>query len=278
VKLAWIVVALVLASAPRVARADDPAAVALLPLDAEPRLELYGQPVASEVARALVAGGIDVVVVGPKMAVPERARLIVDGKLTSGKGDVVTIALRIRDRDTGSVLDQLSSNAPQLTSIDQAASDVSARVLPAVRMRLAALAPKAKPAPIDKPIAHRPSAPPAAPPALTVAITGDEPLRSALAAATDRWVRARHREPHPVTAQPALAIEIVDYTVEPGAVPLARARVHVQLGGAFDRVITTDTVVGDRDQPPAKLAERVATEVLAILSPNAARAMPELAP
>src|SRR5690242_3933246 len=82
--------------------ADDDA-VALLPLDADARLELYSQSVASEVARALVAGGVDVVVVGPKMAVPERARMIVDGTIT-GKGDSVTLTLRMRDARAGTVL------------------------------------------------------------------------------------------------------------------------------------------------------------------------------
>ena len=53
------------------ARADDK--VALLPLDAAAKLEVYGQVVASEIAQALIAGKIDVVVVLPKMAVPVEA-------------------------------------------------------------------------------------------------------------------------------------------------------------------------------------------------------------
>src|SRR4249919_3150487 len=77
------------------ARAEPAAqgdAVALLPLDAERSLEIYGQPVASELARALVAGSVQVVVVGPKMAVPERARLIIDGTISLGKASAVTIS------------------------------------------------------------------------------------------------------------------------------------------------------------------------------------------
>ena len=46
-----IAIALVIACAATSVRAD-PASVALLPLDAEAKLEIYGQPVASEVARA----------------------------------------------------------------------------------------------------------------------------------------------------------------------------------------------------------------------------------
>src|SRR5437588_6036430 len=87
-------------------------AVALLPLDADQRLEVYGQPVAGEIARELVAGGIDVVVVGPNMAVPERAKLIVDGTISAGKGASVVLAVRIRERATGATLDKLDATAP----------------------------------------------------------------------------------------------------------------------------------------------------------------------
>jgi len=298
----WLVAVIVAAAAlaaPRAARADD--AVALLTLDADARLEIYGQPVASEVARALVAGGIDVVVVGPKMGVPARARLIVDGKIIGSKADTVVLSLRIRDRDSGTVLDNLTTDATALTSIDQAEADLSARVLPIVRARLAAIrAAKAAAAePIHAPAPPSPHA--SAPTPLLVAVTAStptgEPLRGPLGEATDAWLRARHREPRAVApaglaagkaaatidqqrATAGLALEILDYTIEPGKVPLARARVRVRLADAthvvFDRVVITDTIVGDRDQPLAQLAGRVAREVLAILAPNAAREMPEL--
>jgi hypothetical protein len=39
----------------------------------------------------------------------------------------------------------------------------------------------------------------------------------------------------------------------------------------FDRVIATDTVVGDKGLPVAELAGRVAREVLAILRPHVRR-------
>src|SRR5215468_10544975 len=78
----------VLAGVPRRAVAEPAPAgdvVALLPLDADKSLEIYGQPVASELARALVAGNVYVVVVGPRMAVPDNARLIIDGTIALGK-------------------------------------------------------------------------------------------------------------------------------------------------------------------------------------------------
>jgi len=41
----------------------------------------------------------------------------------------------------------------------------------------------------------------------------------------------------------------------------------------FDRVVVTDTIVGERRMPPAELAIRVAEEVLAILRPHVRRAV-----
>src|SRR5262245_21708357 len=77
-----IVVWIVIGAVP--ARAET---IALLPLDADKRLEVYGQPVAAEIGRALKEAGIDVVVVGAKMDVPARAELIVDGTIKAAKGD-----------------------------------------------------------------------------------------------------------------------------------------------------------------------------------------------
>src|SRR5438874_5521770 len=130
-RAALVIALVVVAAHGSPARAGGEAdTVALLPLDADQRLEIYGQPVASELARALGAGGIEVVVVGRKMAVPERARLVIDGTIKAGKGDAVTLAVRVRDKSSGAVLDTQSVNAPELTAIDRAAEQLSALVLP----------------------------------------------------------------------------------------------------------------------------------------------------
>src|SRR3954465_9134812 len=134
------IVSLVLAAAtaaPAGAEGDD--AVALLPLDAEARLAIYGQPVASEIARALVQGGVDVVVVGPRMAVPERAVLIVDGTIAASKTDAVTLSLRVRNRVDGTTMATTQSTAQGLSNIDKAAADLSAKVLPIVNEQIAKL-------------------------------------------------------------------------------------------------------------------------------------------
>ena len=99
-------------------RADS---VALLPLDGEKRLEIYGQPVAAELARALNGAGVEVVVVGAKMAVPEKAKLIVDGTIKA-KGQTVTLELRIRDAKDGAELEKLPPSSGQLMNIDKVAA------------------------------------------------------------------------------------------------------------------------------------------------------------
>lgn len=249
------------------ARADAPApgTVALLPLDADRSLELYGQPVASEIARALGAGGIEVVVVGPKMAVPEGARVIVDGTIKAGAGDTVALAVRVRRRADGAILDTIEA-ATALATIDRGAHDVAARLLPSVRAQLVAIA-AAAPAPAIATAPHRPPPPAPTPiPATAVIAKGAratelEPLRAALVVAADAWSRA---QPAPL----ALAFEVERYTVEVArGVPIARARVRLVAGDPaaprFDRVIVTDSVVGARDHADA-LPAIVAREVVAI--------------
>src|SRR5438067_2182007 len=120
-----LVLALVLV--PRAVRADD--SVALLPFDTEKKLELYGQPVASEIAKALTGEHINVVVVVAKMAVPEGARFIIDGTISAGKGDSVHLTARIRDRATGTTVAKLAADAPAVTNIDAAEATLAKDVL-----------------------------------------------------------------------------------------------------------------------------------------------------
>jgi len=271
-------------------------AVALLPLDTDRSLEIYGQPVASELARALVAGSVSVVVVGPKMAVPERARLIIDGTIALGKASAITISLRIRNTLDGIVLETLSATAPGLANIDSAAAELSARILPLVRDWLAAIQ---RPSSRDDRSAARGPAPAADRPML-VAITdaghgAQAVLHGALDAAVADWALAQHRpieklDPRKLDRKIAVAsvaaarsdlavgFWILDYVPETGALPMARARVRVQITDAravrFDRVVVTDTVLGDPGLRSPELASRVAREVLAILRPHLLRNVP----
>lgn len=279
-RLVLVSLALVLALVAPAFADDD--AVALLPLDADAKLELYSQSVASEVARALVAGGVDVVVVGPKMAVPERARMIVDGTIT-GKGDNVTLTLRMRDARAGAVLGSVPATA---TSVTQATEELSAKIVPAVKQQLAAL----HTAPVvQHPIEHPPAPVAKTEPALILGeVMGQGPLRDALQQELAPWAKRKLEVmpnvlvdmvvptlPATRNADAAIALEVLAFSVTGGEVPLARARVRVRVVDrsqvVFDRVIHTDTVVGDRHQSSDALAARTAREVLAILEPHMKR-------
>jgi len=252
--------------------------VALLPLDGEKRLEIYGQPVAAEIGRALQAEGIDVVVVGAKMNVPERAQLIVDGTIKADKKNAITLEIRIRDPKQGTVLETLPASAATLTTIDKAAAELSAKVVPAVKTHVAALArPQVetpRPPAVPPPDTHADTRPPSPrPAAIATRVTSKRPspvldlLAGALRDESTSWSQS-----HAGTAARGadLALEIVAFDVTPGEVPLARARVHarIRINGEvrFDRIIRTDTVVGDKRIADAALAARTAREVLAIVN------------
>ena len=125
------------------------------------------------------------------------------------------------------------------------------------------------------------------------------PLRGALEAAVASWARAHHRVQHSVdparldAAQVARTVTaggadlsigfwILGWTFDPpadaGKPAMARARVRVQISDAravvFDRVVATDTVLGDPGRGQPELAARVAREVLAILGPHIQRSVP----
>jgi hypothetical protein len=276
--------------------------VALLPLDADSQLELFGQPVASEVARALVQGGLDVVVVGPRMAVPAKARMIVGGTIKAGKGGAVELAARLRDVKTGDVLVTIPVEAASVNAMDRAAEELSAKMLPVVKTELAKLIEKDQqelqalhPKHVDEPKRVEPPASRATALAAIYASSNVTPqtqaLRTALEAALAPWAAHRHHAtrvldihqlgdgPKKVVSERAdLAVELdvlsidLDFTTP---VPMARARVRVRIvdpqAVAFDRVIVTDTIVGEKGLDAEKLTERVAREVLEIADPHVKR-------
>ncbi len=274
-----------------VARAE-PETIALFPLDAEARLEAYGQPVAGEIARALTEGKLDVVVVDAKMAMPEHTKLIVAGSIAS-KGTAVVLQIQIRNPVDGTTTDRLEEAAANLPAIGKAAAKLSERLLPVVRARLEVLRPQARPKdPIRNPqvVTKQPE------PVVLVGIGVPdgaslyvEPLRLALIDAVGTSMRANRRQPSPVDAstlgerlaggtvasaraERGVVFEILDYTIEPAFVPLAKARVRVRIANpgevVFDRILVTDTIVGDRQMPGDALAARVAREVFTILRPH----------
>jgi len=288
VMVAWLV-----AGAPR-AHAET---VALLPLDGEKRLEIYGQPVAAEIGRALKAQGYDVVVVGAKMDVPDNAQLIVDGTIKSEKSNAVTLSIRIRDPRDGTTLETLPASAAALTAIDKAAADVTSKLIPAVKKHLAALAAAAaKPTNPEPPVTSKPNTfvqpPPLAPPLMIISVSSPqavapalERLATSMSTELTRWAEYHKRTAKPVmpeqmsrgtaiktvegaNANLGIALEVLSFDVTKGDVPLGRARVRARIihrgTMLFERVIRTDTIVGDKGISEQDMAARTAREVLAI--------------
>ena len=128
------IVAIALLLAAGRAEADDEVPrgqlIALLPLAADAKLSIYGQPVASEVARRLEVQGFAVVVVTSTAPVPSKARLVIDGRIVRGDGDTVKIEARVRDPAIGTVVSELSASAPSLTRIDEAAAELARGLVP----------------------------------------------------------------------------------------------------------------------------------------------------
>jgi hypothetical protein len=112
-----------------------------------------------------------------------------------------------------------------------------------------------------------------------LAPTGDETLRAALALEVRPW--AKQRNFHIVesgTAGPKLALEVKRYAATKDTIPYARARVRARISFndevVFDRVVVTDSVLGDKGIAPEALVTRTAREVLDILRPHMRRAVP----
>ena len=287
---------LVLCASPVLA---DDGKVALLPLDSAAKLEVYGQAVASEIAKALIAGKIDVVVVMRNMAVPDVAKLIVDGKVSQGKGGAIELLIRVRVPNKPGSGDEIRATAASLETLDKTTKELAEKLLPVLRDKLVELATKqvdpVKPPtpptpPISEPMPARP---------LLVGIgaknASDEAFRAALAETVPGWVAAGNRaasivEPSMLDAKTAsktvagsnadraIAFEVLSYKLWGKDVPMATARVRVRIADAgqilFDRVVVTDTVVGDRAMAVDRFAVRVAQEVLAILRPHVRKAVP----
>lgn len=274
--------------------------VALLPLDAPSKLDVYGQVVAAEIAKTLRAGNIDVVVVLPKMAVPDEAMLIVAGKISQGKGSALELTLRIREPKSPKFFREFPpATAASLETLEATTKQLAETLLPVLREKLAELAKpptepiKITPPPVDVPPRVAPARP------LLVGIgaksSSNEALRAALAETVPGWVSQAHRAASVIEvgtlgaktaaktvaasdADRAIAFEVLSYKLWGTTVPMGRARVRVRIADAgqvlFDRVVVTNTVVGNKDMQTDRFAALVASEVLSILRPHVRKAVP----
>jgi len=269
-----------------VARADTIVdTFAIAPFDTDPTLELYGGPVAAQVAKTLKTSGLDVVVLaGRNPQIPIGVRLTVNGKL-EGSGKEVVISVIVRDLGLGEKVDEAKSEPVPLKRIDEGAADLANKLLPVLQKQIAILhQPKTEPTrrAIEPPKTRK------AVFAVGAVIGGIDPMRVALADAVGGWAREHHRDPQNVEAKTmgpndatktvakndtnlGMLFEIHSFTVTPGEVPTAHARVRVRIADAstvlFDRIVFTDTVVGERKMSTEALASRTAREVLAIVAP-----------
>jgi hypothetical protein len=260
------------------AAGDEPrAVVALLPLAhaKDQRLAIYGQPVASELARVLRAGGLDVVVVSAGAPVPSRARLVVDGRIALA-GEAVIIDARVRDPARGTVVATVSARAAALTAIDRAAADLAAQLLPAVKEQLAA---QDRPAPAPEPArpARAPSPPPPRPaldarPVARVEVVHRVPFEPARAVGEALARRAGYRTDAAAPAALELRIEILSFAIDDLGVPVGRARARVRAVAdgvtRFDRVVRTDSIVGARRSTPEALARQAGAQIVDIVAPR----------
>lgn len=267
--------------------------IGLYRLDTDKRLDIYGQAVASELARAVKAHGLAVVVVGQSEITPSNVNVVVSGKIES-KGSGLVISLVIRDLIGGKALDA-SAEAAAITSIDKAAAELSGKLLEKIEEKLYELHhPKKTMAQPHHDTTHvvgtlvTPQPKQAVIAIVSTGTPGIEPLRQALSEAVTPWATAHgrivklvdstvlSRELAPRTAAGAnadLAIlfEVGSLVVEAGEVPTARARVTVRIADShdalFERTVVTDTVVGDKGMPMQRVVQRAAREVLAIVAP-----------
>jgi hypothetical protein len=288
VRALLITIAMFASSAIAVADAPQPT-VALLPLATGKGFELYGQPVAAEVARALRAGGLEVVVVSAGATPPARAHLVVDGTIAGGPHGAVALQVRVRDLDKGVVVATLDASAPELTQLDHAAADLAARLQAAVKEQLALREPKPKtPEPphhdITPPPPHADAKPPVdLPPAIvwSSSDTPDFPKDAAADVARALVARTGHRAvdaPRPrdgkkLDADYGLAIEIEEFELEHDGVWTARASARVRWIAAdghevATRVVHTDTLVGSRTDDRGALVRDAGAQLAEILAPR----------
>jgi hypothetical protein len=287
--VAALVAVMALASTTHDACAEPPGAVGLYRLDTDKKLEIYGQPITNVLARVLTAAGIEVVVVGADEKTPKQVKLVVNGKIES-KGAEVVLTVTMHALKNGEPYPPLSKTAPAITKLDKAAAELSAELLAKVQKILPTLPDDdSKQPPVEiKPAVVAPKAKLALFAVVASGAPADEPIRQALGDALAPWTEHHGREvrlvdPKSLSAELAaktiaatntdlgVLFEVVDFVVEAGEVPMARARVHVRIADGnkllLDRVVVTDTVVGDKNMPLPALAARTARAVLSIVTP-----------
>jgi hypothetical protein len=271
-----------------------------LPLAADRKLQIYGQPVASEVARALEQDGFSITVVSSTAPVPSKARLVIDGRIVRGEGETVLLEARVRDPAIGKVVAEVSATAPSLTRIDEAAASLAQQLAAVLREGLAAqdapvqVDPDVEPPPgEDDPtppvpeVDHRPIA--------LIAVRSGARLREGdpelipilrvgatrLAGLVGYQASEINDAPRPadvpatLTAGKAglvLVIDLLGIHYGKGGVITARARARIRVADAsgvvFERTIRTNTLVGGRGDRRDAVARAAIDQLVDIAMPR----------
>jgi len=299
IKLAILVMSLLALARP--ARADDGKVIALLPLAADKKLQIYGQPVASEVARALEQDGFSITVVSSTAPVPSKARLVIDGRIVRGDGDTVLIEARVRDPAIGKIVAEVSATAPTLTRIDEAAAALAQQLAAVLRDGIAAQDEAARPKPrVDpEPVEGDPTPAPAVKvdgrPIALVAVRSavsrgqDDPeLIPLLRVGAGRLAGLIGHQASEVSEPPTAAdtpatlitgkakllvvIDLLAISYGEGGVITARARARVRVADAsgvvFERTVRTATLVGGRGDRRDAVARAAIDQLVDIAMPR----------
>jgi hypothetical protein len=141
--LAWLAGVLavlgVLRASP--ARADEQPVVAVLPLSASnPRLGIYGAPVARAIAKHLRAQGrFRVEALALDDVLPQRVALVVDGRIVKASGSAVRLEARVRDPERGLTAAVVATGGRPLAEIDQLAEELARELTAPLDAAMAAM-------------------------------------------------------------------------------------------------------------------------------------------
>ena len=304
----------VLGAAP--VRADEQPVIAVLPLAAPgPRMNIYGAPVASAVARHVRAQGRFLVeALELDDVLPQRVDLVIDGRIVKARGSAVRLEARVRDPARGVTVAEVVTEARPLGEIDRLAQELAGALAEpldvalrdARRQRGSEMgAPGASAmVPDDRDPQPAPAAPEPshahAPVMVVFGAIGE--VQGGVVPVVDMATHASQalarrlgfrpvRGPDGVPAQDAmratlaragaaygLILDVRDIRFAWAGVLLGRGRVRAVLfdaGGqrVYDRIRSTDTLVGSRGDHHAAVVRFVMEQATDIFAPELARAL-----
>src|SRR5262245_14093785 len=116
------------------ARADEPGAIAVLPLSSpERRLEMYGVAISRALAGELRGRtSAPIQAVSGSSELPPRISWVIDGRIVGRSRGLVVLEARVRDPSRGRAFGQVASRPGRLTEIDRLAKDLASQLAPLI--------------------------------------------------------------------------------------------------------------------------------------------------